>query len=204
MSKEIYLSCDVEADGRIPGRNSMLSFGISAITINKEVISSFTRNLKTLPGAIEDPDTMEFWRENPVAWDETTRNPQDPEKAMRECFTWIMKLRNDTGLKPVLMAFPGGYDFMFFHWYMNYFASHNPCGWSVLCIKSYAAAHLKIDFSNSTKRNFPKRWFQAGLPHTHVAIDDATEQGALAINLMREVRNLPVIEKITFKVNDIT
>lgn len=204
MITEIYLSGDVEADGKIPGHNSMLSFGISAITINKEIISSFTRNLKTLPNAVQDPETMEFWRENPAAWEAATCNPVDPSKAMLDCYKWIQDVKKYTGLRPVFTAFPGGYDFMFFHWYMNYFTSHNPCGWSVLCMKSYASAELKCDFTKSTKRNFPKRWFEPKLPHTHVAIDDATEQGIMAVNILRESRNLTPIKDVTYKKTNIS
>lgn len=200
-TKEIFLSLDVEADGRIPGRNSMLSFGIAAITIDKEIISTFSRNLKLLPGAIQDPDTMEFWRKNSVAWDVSTCNQKDPAESMQECFKWMMEIKKETGLKLVLVAFPGGYDFMWFHWYMNYFASHNPCGWAVLCLKSYAAALLKRDFQKCTKRNFPSRWFQKGLPHTHVAIDDAVEQAGIGISMIREARGLEPIEKITYREN---
>ena len=50
-SKEIYVSTDVEADGPIPGPNSMLSFGSAAYSGGKELIGTFSANLETLPGA---------------------------------------------------------------------------------------------------------------------------------------------------------
>jgi len=34
MSKEIYISTDVETDGPIPGPNSMLSFGSAAFEVD--------------------------------------------------------------------------------------------------------------------------------------------------------------------------
>ncbi len=46
---EVYLSIDVEADGPIPGPYSMLSFGIAAFSIDKVLLSTFTRNLEPLP-----------------------------------------------------------------------------------------------------------------------------------------------------------
>ena len=49
-STEIYVSTDVEADGPIPGPNSMLSFGSAAYTGRKELIGTFSANLETLPG----------------------------------------------------------------------------------------------------------------------------------------------------------
>ena len=45
------------------------------------------------------------------------------------------------------------------------------------------------------KRTMPKHWFD-DLPHTHVAIDDAIEQGAMFINMMRETRGMEPIKGI--------
>jgi len=70
-SKEIYVSTDVEADGPIPGPNSMLSFGSAAYTGGKELIGTFSANLETLPGATADPKTAEWWAQQPEAWART-------------------------------------------------------------------------------------------------------------------------------------
>ena len=55
-SPEIYVSTDVEADGPIPGIHSMLSFGSAAYLADKTLLSTFTANLETLPGAVADPN----------------------------------------------------------------------------------------------------------------------------------------------------
>jgi hypothetical protein len=44
-------------------------------------------------------------------------------------------------------------------------------------------AVLGTAFYDSTKRNMPKEWFDP-FPHTHVALDDAKEQGALFCNIL--------------------
>ena len=49
------MSTDVEADGPIPGPNSMLSFGSAAYTADETLLGTFTANLLTLPGATADP-----------------------------------------------------------------------------------------------------------------------------------------------------
>ena len=59
---------------------------------------------------------------------------------------------------------------------------------SALDIKSFAMAVLKSNYRESTKRNMPKRWFE-DLPHTHVALSDAIEQGALFCNMLAESRS---------------
>jgi hypothetical protein len=46
-------------------------------------------------------------------------------------------------------------------------------------------AMLKTDYRKSTKRAMPQRWFDQH-PHTHVALDDAIEQGALFCNMLAD------------------
>ncbi len=48
-------------------------------------------------------------------------------------------------------------------------------------------AMLKKDYRSVTKWSMPKRWFDRP-PHTHVALDDAIEQGALFCNMLAENR----------------
>lgn len=198
MNKEIYISGDIEADGRIPGRNSMMSFGCAAFTIDKELIDTISYNLKPLDGAVQDPEVMKFWARNPEAWAASTANQFDPKIAILDLDKWVSKIRSKTGLKPIFVGYPASFDFMWINWYLNYFANNEPLGFSAFDMKSYAASFLKKDFSQSTKRNFPKRWFD-NLPHTHIAIDDAIEQGAMAINMIREVQGLDSIDKFIDK-----
>lgn len=65
---EIYISTDVEPDGLIPGPPSMLSIGSAAYTAEKVLLSTFSANLETLPGAQAHPKTAEWWATQPVAW----------------------------------------------------------------------------------------------------------------------------------------
>jgi hypothetical protein len=46
-------------------------------------------------------------------------------------------------------------------------------------------AVLKKDYREITKAVMPRHWFD-GLPHTHLALDDAVEQGALFCNMLIE------------------
>jgi hypothetical protein len=48
---DIYIGTDVEAEGPIPGPHSMLSFGFAAYCADKQLISTFEANVKTLPAA---------------------------------------------------------------------------------------------------------------------------------------------------------
>src|SRR4051795_8245757 len=81
---EFYVSTDVETDGPIPGPHSMLSFASAAFLADKTPVGTFAANLRLLPGAAGDPRTMEWWRQNPRAWDASRQDPRDPAAAMRD------------------------------------------------------------------------------------------------------------------------
>lgn len=181
---EIYISTDVETDGPIPGPHSMLSIGSAAYTSDKVVVSTFSANLETLPGAQAHPKTAEWRATQPEAWAACRKDLESPEQATKRYVNWIKSLDG----KPVFVAYPAGFDFLFVYWYLIKFVGESPFSHSALDIKSFAMALLKTDFRQSTKRNMPKRWFD-DLPHSHVALDGAIEQGALFRNMLRESRS---------------
>ncbi len=178
---EIYVSTDVETDGPIPGPHSMLSFGSAAYTADKRLISTFSANLQTLPDAVSDRKTMAWWQTQPEAWAACRQNLRSPADAMTDYLAWLKALPG----KPVFVAYPAGFDFMFVYWYLIRFTGESPFSHSALDIKTYAMAMLKRGYRDSTKRNMPKRWFD-DFPHTHQALDDAIEQGALFCNMLQE------------------
>jgi len=182
-TQEIYVSTDVETDGPIPGEYSMLSFASAAFTINGNLIGTFNRNLDILSGAKQDPDTMAWWNQsrNREAWESHRNGTVDPYSAMSSYVKWLESL---PGL-PVFVGYPAGFDFTFIYWYLIKYAGRSPFSFSAIDIKSYAMAILGSNYRETTKRNMPKRWF-GDTKHTHVAIDDAIEQGELFINILKE------------------
>lgn len=180
---ELYFSVDIETDGRIPGPNSMLSFGVAAFTIDKKLLGTFEANLETLPGAKGEEDTMKWWATQPEAWAACRTNLQDPKVALVNFVEWVESF---TDYNPVFVGYPAGFDFTFMYVYMIMFADRSPFSFSALDVKSYAMRVLKTNFRKTTKRNFPGRWFPKDKPHTHVALDDAKEQGEMFINILNE------------------
>ena len=183
---EIFISTDVETDGPIPGIYSMLSFASAAYLANKQLIGTFSANLETLPGASTHPQTMAWWQTQPEAWQACRVDIQAPQIAMQNYLAWIRSLPG----RPVFVAYPAAFDFLFVYWYLIRFTGESPFSHSALDIKTYAMAMLKKPYRESTKRNMPRRWFDA-LPHTHLALDDAIEQGALFCNMLAENRGDP-------------
>jgi hypothetical protein len=178
---EIYISTDVEADGPFPGPYSMLSFGSAAYLADKRLLSTFSANLETLPGASAHPKTAAWWETQPAAWAACRKDPEDPAIVMPRYVAWLESLPG----RPVFVAYPAGFDFMFINWYLMRFAGESPFGHGALDIKTYAMAMLKSGYRDNTKQTLPRHWFD-DLPHTHIALDDAIEQGALFCNMLKE------------------
>lgn len=177
--EEIYVSTDVEADGPIPGVNSMLSFGSAAYLKDKTLVSTFSVNLELLEGAQPDPKTMEWWQTQPEAWNACRQSPISPNQAMNDYLLWLDALPGS----PVFVGYPVAFDFMFVYWYLIRFTGRSPFSHSALDVKTYAMALLDKPYRQSVKRNMPGEWFD-DLPHTHLALDDAIEQGALFCNML--------------------
>lgn len=186
LNDEIYFSTDVETDGPIPGPHSLLSLASAAYRADKTLLGTFTVNLETLPDAAGHPATMAWWRDRPEAWRAARADPQPAERAMRRYADWVKGF----GGRPVFVAYPAGFDFLFVYWYLMRFAQESPFSFSALDIKSYAMAVLRIPYRDATKKNFPKSWFDP-LAHTHVALDDALEQGALFCNILAANKSGP-------------
>jgi hypothetical protein len=178
---EIYVSTDVETDGPIPGPHSMLSFASAAYRPDKVLVGTFSANLHTLPDAQGHPETMAWWQTQPEAWAAARSDLQSPQEALPAYAAWVKGLPG----KPVFVAYPAAFDFLFVYWYLIRFAGESPFSHSALDMKTYAMALLRTEYRESTKRNMPRAWFDP-LPHTHKALDDAIEQGALFCNMLAE------------------
>jgi hypothetical protein len=178
---EIYVSTDIEADGPIPGPNSMLSFASAAFLAGGKQVGTFTANLATLPGAQGDEKTMAWWQTQPEAWAACRKDPREPAEVMPEYVAWLKALPG----KPVFVGYPVAYDFLFMYWYMIRFAGESPFSHSALDLKTFAMALLGREYRESSKRNMPPEWFGEA-PHTHVALDDAIGQGVLFCNMLEE------------------
>ncbi len=179
---EIYVSIDVETDGPIPGPHSMLSLGAAAFDHTGSLIGTFTCNLHTLPHAQPHPDTQAWWQQNESAYAATRQSCVAPVQGMQEFVNWLHALPGT----PVAVAAPAGFDFMFVYWYLIQFVGHSPFSFSCVDVKSVAMTLLGKPYKQSSKRAWPKRWF-TNRPHTHVAVEDAIEQGESFMCMMKEI-----------------
>ena len=180
MPEEIYVSTDVEADGPIPGPHSMLSLASVAYRADKSVVSEFSVNLLPLPDAAPHPRTMSWWGAHPEALAKARENPEDPAQAIPRYARWLQQLPG----RVVMVGLPAAWDFMWVYWYLQTFFGDSPFGHSALDTKSYAMAVVKRPYRDCVREALPPEWSD-DLPYTHVALDDAREQGAMFCNMLR-------------------
>lgn len=187
--REVYVSVDVETDGPIPGPHSMLSLGAAAFVVDwsgapaAAMVATFSANLETLPGASGDPDTMRWWHSEPAAWAACRVEPRPPADVMCELASWLDGLPG----RPTFVAYPAGFDFTWVYWYLVRFTGKSPFSHSALDMKTLAMALLGTPFRDTSKRAFPARW-QVAARHSHVAVEDAIEQGEIFCKMLIEAR----------------
>jgi len=189
--REIFVSIDVEADGPIPGQNSMLQLGAAAFDLEaddpRRPVSKFRVNLEELEGAVQDPGTMEWWSKQGDAYDKTRLNMVKPDYGMEMFARWLAAVADQTKGKLVVAGYPVTYDFMWAYWYFIRFRGFPaPFGFQGLDMKTLAMSKLGCQYRESAKRRFPKTWFEGAPEHTHDAEDDAVGQGVMFVNMVRE------------------
>ncbi len=178
---ETYISVDIETDGPIPGVYSMVSLGAAAFDTDGCLLSVHSCNIQPLPGAIQDPATMEWWRSQPDAWEDTQFDPIPAEIAMQQFAAWVKEFSSES--TPVFVGYPASFDFLFVYWYLIKFLGPggSPFSFSALDIKTYAMAVMGCGYREVSKKSMKK--YLPTEKHTHIAVQDAIEQGKLFFNL---------------------
>ena len=163
----------------------MLSFGLAAFTLDKRLVGTFSRNLELLEGADVDERTRNWWAQpaQAEAYRKSREDLVSPRAAMVDAKSWLDGMRAFG--KPLVCGAPSGFDFTFMYYYFQKFLGESPIGFASLDLRSYAAAVMKRQYRHVGKRQYPAEWIDADLPHTHVALDDAIEQGCILVNMMR-------------------
>lgn len=213
MGTNMYFSCDIETDGEAPGVSSMLSIGVVAIDpVTNKPCGEFYGTLKRLPDATPNTRTMEWWDQFPEQWAATRANKGEPKDVMQRLHEWVIDMCKlvkrghqwEVGPTPVFVANPGGFDFSFVFMYLHKFLGESIFGFSVLCLQSYAAALLDIDFrAAGSKTNWPPEWISP-LPHTHHALEDARSQADQMVRMMkwRRARKFVLVVDPTINTDD--
>lgn len=197
---EIYISVDIEADGPIPGPYSMSSFGMTVAGIRD------ASDLIDLPTASAEATVpLDFYAElKPISdnfvpeaaaisgldRDALISDGKTPEEAMQEAARWVQALGSHYNARPVFVAWPLSYDWLWMYWYFMQYNGSSPFGHSsALDIKTLWATRQNIELRKVGKRGLPPE-IRSKSPHTHNALDDAREQGETFWNMMKSDERL--------------
>lgn len=191
---EYYISVDIEADGPCPGLNSMKQLGAAFYNAQGVFMGSLCLNLEPLPDAQPDPETMAWWAkqelEQPGIIARLEEDQRTPFDAMRTFAEQVEHYNKVLKGKPVVVCYPAGFDFTFIYWYLMRFNGKSCVGFSCIDLKTMSMALLNRGYRDHGKKDMPKHWFAAGLPHTHRAEDDAIEQAELFFAMREDLRKL--------------
>ena len=114
------IAVDVESDGPIPNKYSMVCFG--AVLVEPTLSKTFYGETKPI---------SELWIPEALAISGFSREEHesfnDPEKVMLEFEEWI--LSNSEG-SPIFISDNNGFDFAWINYYFHYYLGRNPFGYS--------------------------------------------------------------------------
>ncbi|WP_067503927.1 exonuclease [Actinoplanes sp. TFC3] len=178
MPIDLYISTDIEADGPIPGPYSMLSFGMAAAatfdgtTFTRLEPATFYRELQPIsPDFVPEALAVSGLDRAALA-----RTGTPPALAMTENVAWLADMAERHRARPVFVAYPLGFDWMFTYWYQVRFTGGSPFGHSGhLDVKTMYAIKARKPVRSVGKRSMPQHLLGDGA-HTHHALDDALEQ----------------------------
>jgi hypothetical protein len=183
---DLYFSLDIEADGPIPGRYSMLAFGLAVAarfdgtTFEKRDPAAETFYSELQPISEEfDTAALEV---SDLDRSLLVQSGAEPASAMTEAAAWIEHAAGRD--RPVAVAFPACYDWLFLYWYLvTYSDKGSPFGFSsCLDMKTMLQQRANVVMDKAGLSDLP-RAVRASRPHTHNALDDAVEQAEIFQNL---------------------
>lgn len=146
---------DVESDGQIIGKHSMVCFGVVKLT--PELDTTFYGKVKPISDIFESEAlaVSGFSREEHLKFD-------DPVKVMKEFADWLQK--HSVG-RPILISDNNGYDASWINYYFRVYYGKNPFGWSSRRIGDLYCGMMKDTWAGWKKLRETK--------HTHNPVDDA-------------------------------
>lgn len=148
---------DVEADGEIPHKFSMVCFG--AVVVEPDLSKTFYGKTKPISDEWK-PEALAvsgFTREEHLTFDE-------PTEVMKSFYGWV---NSETNGKAVFISDNLAFDWQWINYYFHFFIGKNPFGFSGRRIGDLYAGLEKDFFAASKWKKFRKT------SHTHNPVDDA-------------------------------
>ncbi len=152
-----WIMVDVEADGPIPGKYSMISLGAVLVEdVPTEKLQCFKTDICPISGDyIPAALAISGYRR------EETLRFTPPVVAMENFEAWVLKMSKD---RPMFISDNNGFDWMFVCWYFHYFLGRNPFGHSSTNLGSLYKGMVR-----DMRKNFKHL---RKTKHTHDPVDD--------------------------------
>jgi len=165
---------DVESDGPVPGKYSMVCLG--AVVVEPSLSRTFygrTRPISELwlPEALA---VSGFRREDHLRFD-------DPREVMARFAAW---LKASSRGRPVFCSDNLAYDWQFVNWYFHQYLGENPFGWSGRRIGDLYCGMVKDGYA--TWKHLRKT------PHDHDPVNDAKGNAEALLAMVEMGLKLPV------------
>ena len=165
---------DVESDGPIPNRYSMVCFG--AVVVEPTLSKTFYGKTKPV---------SELWMPEALAISGFSRVEHktfdDPEKVMSDFANWIQN--NSTG-RPVFISDNPAYDWQFINYYFHYYLGKNPFGFS--------ARRIGDLYCGMVKDSFAKWKHLRRTTHDHHPVNDAKSNAEALLEMSKMGLKIPI------------
>lgn len=175
MEQLTYISVDVEASGPIPGEYSMLSLGACVVG---RVDDGFYVELRPVTMAFQ-PDALAVAG---FDLDDLAVRGADPADAMAAFDAWVARA-TAPGHRPVFVAYPLPFDWMFVAYYFHRFLGRNPFGYAGLDVKSFHLGLTRGASGVDDSRELEPP-LDGALDLMHNALEDAVAQARLFEQLL--------------------
>jgi DNA polymerase III alpha subunit (gram-positive type) len=187
----LYLSFDVETDGNNPMLNSMISIGFCGMTDGFTCTFEYQANFEPLEWHEQEPQCMEFWSQNKLAWNVTQINKKHYSVIMEDLSNHFTELNKIYNLK--FIAMPACFDWMFFKSYYEMAQAYLKkkfynIGFNCICISSYFISYCESKNMRSNDKEVLKLQLMEYDKNTdHFAIEDARCQAKLFIKIKQMI-----------------
>lgn len=166
-----YIVVDVEADGPIPNKYSMVCFG--AVVVEPSLTKTFYGKVRPI---------SEDWIPDALAVSGFTREQhetfEDPKKVMQDFSDWLQQASKG---KPTFVSDNPAFDWQWINYYFHYYLGKNPFGFSARRIGDlYCGMKMDTSLNSEWKRKLRKT------NHDHNPVNDAMGN-AEALLAMREM-----------------
>lgn len=198
MSKEFYISVDIETAGTVPEKYSMLSIG--AVIVGQSD-KEFYRELKPVNFNFEK-EALDVCRncfsEDTQAHlsDMGDQKPSDilyalqdvghePGEVMEDFYAWVKEV-SPKNTRPLFLGYNASFDWQFINHYFDKYIGENPFRYDPVDIKSYYMGKNKMLWTDISKKAIRRKYGLEENEIPHNALFDAKEQAEIFEELLKD------------------